>query len=395
MDSTKINGKYVHFGKYEWKIVEWNNNGCLLVCYVVDGREYFRNCWDATYRIDYGSDVSWPNCELHDWLNKDFLRDAFSDEEEACILNAACSVNSYKNNQVGIFLLERDELLKYTEIPVGNCWCLDFDPDGDEDGVLAKKYVQPAIWVDFCMTNSLIPGWKELTELLAFSKDADFGTPIPEIWHRKKSESYNLAAKQLIDLLEHASTDARKYYYEQIYETLYDFARHDDADSINKVFRLCPDLEPEGYYDYDQTLPLGEAIESNAFNAISALLENGCDIDYPTMAEHGTIDFAESCKNCSEKMLLFLIDKGATFDTNDMINTWVYCQNPKLAKQMIASVLATTGGSANPFYDGAVAFAEDSSIYYYGGLSDNEKNRFDEMLKYLRTLCSGATNGSS
>lgn len=78
-------------------------------------------------------------------------------------------------------------------------------------------------------------------------------------------------------MLERSSENVRKYFYEQIYEVLYDMARNDDFTSINKVFELCPDLDPEGYYSCDQLLPLGEAIENEAYNAICALIDNGCD----------------------------------------------------------------------------------------------------------------------
>lgn len=255
-------GEKVYFGKHKWKIIDWSPYGCMLICDVLGGDQFFLHAWDRSYRLDFGEEVVWPKCELYDWLNDDFLKSSFSEEESACIVTEASSIHNLKSEQVGVFLLERSELIKHTNIHIDNCWALDADVwDYDEEAVANKKCVQPVIWIDFALIDSLIPGWKELATNLAFSDNNDFGIPNPVQFYKKITENYSLAIGELLEMLERSSESARKYFYEQIYEVLYDMARNDDATSINKLFELCPDLTPEGYYSYDQLLPLGEAFE--------------------------------------------------------------------------------------------------------------------------------------
>lgn len=166
MDSHSVIGKKCRFGKFDWTIIDWNLRGCMLLCNDVQNGDYcFRQAWDRTYRIDHGEDVSWPRCELHDWLNEDFRVSTFSEEEAACIIDDACYANRFSTDQVGVFLLEKNELIKYTNVHIEDCWTLDFDSyTYGEDEVTYEKYVQPAIWIDLDLINSLLPKWKEQTE---------------------------------------------------------------------------------------------------------------------------------------------------------------------------------------------------------------------------------------
>lgn len=379
MGYEALNEKKIHFGKYKWKIIDWNPHGCMLICDVLGGDQFFLQAWDRTYRLDIGEEVVWPKCELYDWLNDDFLKSSFSEEESACIVTEASSIHNLKSEQVGVFLLERSELIKHTNIHIDNCWALDADVwDYDEEAVANKKYVQPVIWIDFALIDSLIPGWKEMATNLAFSDNNDFGIPNPVQFYKKITENYSLAIGELLEMLERSSESARKYFYEQIYEVLYDMARNDDATSINKLFELCPDLTPEGYYAYDQLLPLGEAIENEAYNAICALIDNGCDIDCATMAEHSTLSIASS-----ERMILFLVEKGVSVQFSDILDIWIWGKNPELAKKVIK---IANPSDVQKCLESARFFCEDKSIYCYGGLEEEERNTFQKMLALLEVI---------
>lgn len=345
MDYESIIGKKVRFGKYNWKIIAWNYYGCMLICDVLDGDRFFIQAWDRSCRLDFGEEVVWPKCELYDWLNDDFLKSSFSEEESACIVDEASCIHNPNSAQAGVFLLERSELIKHTNIHIDNCWALDADVwDYDEEAVTNEKYVQPVIWIDFALIDSLIPGWKELVANLAFSDDNDFGIPNPVQFYKRLTENYSLAIGELLELLEKSSESARKYFYEQIYEVLYDMARNDDSASIHKLFKLCPDLDPEGYYSYDQMLPLAVAIENKAYNAIDALVDNGCDINLATWAAESTIEIACSLSNPSQ-MVQFLIRKGCMLTPDDAFYCW--SKNQVLAKEIIAKgkCFNTEGGT--------------------------------------------------
>ena len=134
MNRESLIGLKLRFGKYNWKIIDWNDYGCMLLCDVLGGNHFFRRAWDRTYRLDDREDVVWPKCELHDWLNDDFLKNAFSEEESACIVNEPCRIGDFNTQQAGIFLLARSELIKYTKIHIDDCWTLDADVwDCDEE----------------------------------------------------------------------------------------------------------------------------------------------------------------------------------------------------------------------------------------------------------------------
>jgi len=385
MNRESLIGLKLRFGKYNWKIINWEANGCMLLCDVLDGNQFFRQAWDRSYRLDAGEDVAWPKCELHDWLNDVFMKNAFSEEELACVVNDPCRNGDFTTDQVGVFLLARSELIKYTNIHVEYCWTLDADVwDYDEEAVTNEKYVQPVIWIDFALIDSLIPGWKDLAAVLAYSDDGDFGIPSPVLFYKELTVNYSFAMSKLMNMLKYVSKKARKYYYEQIYEILYVMARNDDAASINRVFELCQDLEPEGYYSYDQMLPLGEAIEKEAYEAISALVNNGCDIDCATMAEESTLRIASS-----ERMILFLIEKGVSVQFSDILDIWIWSKCPELAKTVISK---TASANIQQYIDSAKAFYEDNSIYYYGGLEEEERSAFINMIAYLAKLKNSLEN---
>ncbi len=90
-----MKGDLVAFGSYpyerdgsfaplEWQVLEVRNGAALLISrYSIDCRQYHHR----------GTDITWENCDLRKWLNDDFLKTAFSEEEIRRIL-----VSSLRND---------------------------------------------------------------------------------------------------------------------------------------------------------------------------------------------------------------------------------------------------------------------------------------------------------
>ncbi|WP_019001943.1 protein kinase domain-containing protein [Succinimonas amylolytica] len=76
-------GSYIRFGSYpqnngntkepiEWLVLEVNDQEVLLVSrYGLDCKKYYHQ----------RTDITWEDCDLRKWLNNDFLKEAFSEEE--------------------------------------------------------------------------------------------------------------------------------------------------------------------------------------------------------------------------------------------------------------------------------------------------------------------------
>lgn len=152
----------VRFGKYNWIIVESNAYGCLLLCDITEENKEFMQYWDRSCRFDEGQSVEWPDCELCNWCNDDFIKMAFSEIEAECILNKPERANNYISEQVGVFLLKQD-ILSY------NKWGIDsadyFESDADP---YEEKLAQPAIWIDLILSSELLPDWYEKYKQLLF-----------------------------------------------------------------------------------------------------------------------------------------------------------------------------------------------------------------------------------
>lgn len=221
-----------------------------------------------------------------------------------------------------------------------------------------------------------------LSDCLTWSNDNDFGILVPEELLRDLSQDYAKGIAHFLSVLEGATLDERCSFYKQIYEVLYVMAAKDDAESINKVFELCPDLAPEGYYSYDQVLPLGEAIEHTAYNAINALVKNGCDINTATFGAASTIGFAAQYDDV-EQMIPFLIEKGVSVEFQDIIDLWIWNNASELARRIINRISLE---EIHRFIANAEVYAEDMSIYCYGGLDDQQKTVFGELLTYLKAF---------
>ena len=79
----------------------------------------------------------------------------------------------------------------------------------------------------------MIEKYKNLAECLEWNADNDFCIPTPSKLLYKLQTDYETQIKLYLECLSNASLEERKTFYEQIYETLYIMAEHDDADSIN------------------------------------------------------------------------------------------------------------------------------------------------------------------
>ena len=123
-------GDYVTFGHYpqtaagndmtpiEWLVLEVKGNKALLLSkYGLDAKPY------NTVR----KDVTWENCTLRNWLNKEFMKKAFSSKEREAILMTAVDNSRNQgysgyaadggNNTVDkVFLLSCAEATKYLSV---------------------------------------------------------------------------------------------------------------------------------------------------------------------------------------------------------------------------------------------------------------------------------------
>lgn len=124
-EEPKVGG-YMYLGTYEqdnknnngkepikWIILEIKDNKALLISkYILDAQKY---------NTDLINDITWETCSLRKWLNKDFLNDAFSNEEKGKIFMTTVSADTnpdYDTNpgnitQDKIFLFSITEAEKY------------------------------------------------------------------------------------------------------------------------------------------------------------------------------------------------------------------------------------------------------------------------------------------
>lgn len=127
-------GNYVTFGTYpqtkagndatpiEWLVLDRDGDHVLLLSrYGLDAQPY---------HTSYTS-ITWENCTLRTWLNKDFINRAFTEAEQAAILltnvdnsSSQCysrwSTNGGNNTQDKVFLLSCAEANKYLNVTRGS-----------------------------------------------------------------------------------------------------------------------------------------------------------------------------------------------------------------------------------------------------------------------------------
>ncbi|WP_406037282.1 DUF6273 domain-containing protein [Succinimonas sp.] len=123
----KLNkGDLISFGSYpqnngdvkeplEWKVLEVNGNEVFLVSrYGIDCRQYYHEQW---------AKITWEDSDLRKWLNDDFLKVAFSEEEqERILLSEVVNDNNPEEDTKGgndtrdrLFILSVSEAEKYFE----------------------------------------------------------------------------------------------------------------------------------------------------------------------------------------------------------------------------------------------------------------------------------------
>jgi len=122
----------VNFGSYpqngsgkkpiEWQILDVSGDEALLVsCYGIDSRQYNSRFMDVT----------WENCDLRKWLNHDFLKAAFTEEEQQRIKFAdvpnddnprfgACGGNDTRDRVFCLSLAEAERYFK--DDSERECW---------------------------------------------------------------------------------------------------------------------------------------------------------------------------------------------------------------------------------------------------------------------------------
>ncbi len=128
-------GEIVNFGSYEqdnntsngkeeieWQVLEKQDNKILLISrYALDCKLYDSEHEVTTYNYLKPKCVTWENSTLREWLNDDFINDAFSSDERLVI--AETKVTAEKNPEYStdpgndttdkIFLLSINEANKY------------------------------------------------------------------------------------------------------------------------------------------------------------------------------------------------------------------------------------------------------------------------------------------
>lgn len=119
--SVKV-GSTVEFGKYhkytiEWKVLAVDGDKALLISTLaLDVLPYDEG--------DTAESTTWENCSLREWLNDDFLYEAFSSTERNSILTTTLENPGYTNGsgqyikggndtRDKIFLLSMDEVKEY------------------------------------------------------------------------------------------------------------------------------------------------------------------------------------------------------------------------------------------------------------------------------------------
>ena len=109
-------GDEVKFGKYQWYIIEKNDNGIKLLCKDVVGKRVYNS---ETTKKAYKSEainMTWENCDLRKWLNNNFYNE-FTDEEKSMIADTTCynndnaisDTNGSNDTNDKVFLLSVDE----------------------------------------------------------------------------------------------------------------------------------------------------------------------------------------------------------------------------------------------------------------------------------------------
>jgi hypothetical protein len=109
------NGQVIKFGRYfknnnnkkeplEWRVLETDGKTALLIT---------ENAIDCKQYHHKETIVSWHDCDLRKWCNRDFIRDTFSETEKKLIVTTINQNNYGLQTDDLIFCISTDEAIKY------------------------------------------------------------------------------------------------------------------------------------------------------------------------------------------------------------------------------------------------------------------------------------------
>lgn len=125
-------GDTVEFGHYEqdndtsngpeeieWEVLACEDGKALLISrYILDGRQF-----DS----ETASEVCWENSDIREWMNGEFVEEAFTDDEYDAILDTELSThdlrtsgNEYYTTTDRVFLMSNDDMIEYYDYIVFN-----------------------------------------------------------------------------------------------------------------------------------------------------------------------------------------------------------------------------------------------------------------------------------
>lgn len=132
-EETFMVGEHILFGKrkiehyesddeyvdMEWVILDIKDGKALIIVRdVLDNRRYSEN---GVFFQKNGPWVKWHNSDIRQWLNEEFIKEAFNEQEQACIItsivdnlkNSKCEFGGSEPTQDKLFLLSETEFREY------------------------------------------------------------------------------------------------------------------------------------------------------------------------------------------------------------------------------------------------------------------------------------------
>lgn len=136
-------GRGMKFGHHEngdpmhWRILAIDDNLALLHYAGSDLKQQFH---------DKNKDISWKDCKLREWLNRDFITRHFSSDEEKLIVEANIETAGILT-QDKVFCLSIDEAVKYKQHMKDSYWPWLLRDKGKENGYIATyEHDGPYLW---------------------------------------------------------------------------------------------------------------------------------------------------------------------------------------------------------------------------------------------------------
>ena len=268
LNSAEI-GSMVQFGKYEQD--GFPHNGPETISWIVLDKREGQILLLSRYGLEYAkyNDVNdntlWDNCTLRSWLNNEFLKGSFTEEEKNLIALTEVEVEREPESlyvEDMVFLLSKDEFEKYFKdnyvksnkntYEVDEWWLR--SPAGGyvkkgettQIGLLALNLVRPAIWVNLVTYNETEGAYayyneKQIDGILEKAENSaskeDYYSALIEL--RDALIIYPKSERLLMRQKEYESIFADQTFAEiekMITEEKYDFV----ADALSKAVWACP-----------------------------------------------------------------------------------------------------------------------------------------------------------